>query len=96
MFDRQDENDALFFVDPVDDAEIAPGCGVASLKFKPKGMADPMRIIIERSIDELDRGTRCRCGRDAAGVFAVHSSTRVAARNVLGLHPSYRGSKFKS
>lgn len=57
MFDRQDENHAVLFVDPVDDSEIAPGCGVASFKFEPKRMANPMRIIGERSIDELDRSS---------------------------------------
>ena len=55
MSDRQDENDAVRIINPIDHS-IVPTMGrMLTLKFEPQRSRDPVRLFRQRAVDELDR-----------------------------------------
>jgi len=55
MSDGQDENDAARIVNPIDDSIVAPMGRMLTLKFEPQESPDPMRLICQWPVDQLDR-----------------------------------------
>jgi hypothetical protein len=55
MSDGQDENDAARIVNPIDHS-IVPTMGrMPTLEFEPQRSPDPVRLLRQRAVDELDR-----------------------------------------
>jgi len=56
MIDREDRHEVKVIVDFVDDPKVAPPSAVLAFQLEPKGAPDPMRVLDQPAIHELDTG----------------------------------------
>lgn len=54
MVDRQDRHEVAVLVDLVDDSKVASSSTVLALQVEPERSPDPMRVLGETAVHELD------------------------------------------
>lgn len=56
MVDMNDEDNTVLFVDAIDDPVVASTSGAVVDELEVQRPANPLRVVCERPVDELDHG----------------------------------------
>jgi len=56
VLDGEDDHSAMLGVDAIDDAVVAAPGAVQPLEFEAQRVADSVRLLGKRAVDELNRG----------------------------------------